>query len=383
MDANLRRAVCFVACTALVSAHALFFTVQHRFHCIVYAAKIRRLDLNHMAGLVVSEINDIFQCVAPFVGHQFDVYAAGIHFGCETRQVAHLSFAAIRIHRAFDAQVERLCSLNRFFEEDGHVSVIGGAEHHTDGAITVNMENGMIVLMGREFLHTIAQPFNVFDEFLALLAEFCYAVEQTMRKHLCALHDHLIGVGVTLIARLGENGQHAVVDFGAIFLGDHVTHIEFVGFCHCVKDCLGDAIANGRMQALSVKLHCVDLFGQALETVCLLTYKVFGDSFLNNGNEFFGQEQGIASAGAGILHRGAIAPADFAVFQNQHDRDSFACLTNAGKATGSGIAHVHVAIHHCALFDGFLIIKIETGAPLRTDNLRNFHIKNRLSFSKL
>ena len=78
MDTDLCGSVGLVAGTALICANALFLTVKDSLNGVVYAAKVGGLDLDHMAGLVVSKELDVLKGVAPLVGNELNVAAAAV-----------------------------------------------------------------------------------------------------------------------------------------------------------------------------------------------------------------------------------------------------------------------------------------------------------------
>ena len=148
-----------------------------------------------------------------------------------------------------------------------------------------------------------------------------------------------------------------------------------LGFGHGVQNGLGDAIADGGVDALAGLgvLHIVDLAGQLLKAGQLPADQMGGHHFMDVGDKVLGQEQGVPSAGAGILDGGAIAQGDLAVGQHQLDADGFAGHADGGEARRHGVADIGGAVVFGAGLDGLLVVEIKACAAFGADNLFNFH----------
>ena len=194
-----------------------------------------------------------------------------------------------------------------------------------------------------------------------------------MGQDLGTLDDHLVRVVIAVVAGLGENGNGLFRYGAAILIRHDFAHQTAGGFGHSVQDRLGHAIANGSVQTLAIDLNSLHHLAQAAEVVGFLAHQLGLDVLVNDGNEVLGQEQGIPSASTGILNRGAVAVSDLTVFQDQHDRDGLASLTHGGEAFGDRLAYIKYAVMTGTLFDGPLVIEIETGTACRTNNVNNFH----------
>ena len=201
VDADLGAAVGFVAGAALVSADALLLAVEHGLDGVVDAAQVGGLDLDHVAGLVVGEQLDVLQGVAPLVGNQLHVAATAIQLGGEAGQRLHLGGNVhVAVHGAFDAELEGLGDLAQLLDIVSHGGVVGVAEGSADGAVHVDVEHGIVVLAGAVSQNAVPEPCHILGQLLTILAQLLFhVVDQSVRQNLCALDDHLVGVGVAVI----------------------------------------------------------------------------------------------------------------------------------------------------------------------------------------
>ena len=133
------------------------------------------------------------------------------------------------------------------------------------------------------------------------------------------------------------------------------------------------AVADSGVQALALHLDGLHHGAQAPEVVGLLAHQLGLDVLVNDGDEVPGQEEGIPSARAGVLHGRAVAVGDLAVLQHQHHGDGLAGLAHGGKALGDRIAGVEHAVVARAGLDGPLIVKVEAGAAGGADDVCDFH----------
>ena len=153
--------------------------------------------------------------------------------------------------------------------------------------------------MGSLRADAVPKPLNVFQQLFSLLPElFFHMVEQPVGKHIRRLHDHLVGVGIAVIARLGEYLQRLKRYIKPVLLGDHIAHVQPLCLGDGIQNGLRHAIADRGVQPFAIRLHMVNFFGQAAEAVELAAYKMFGHFPLNERDEVLRQEQRIAPARA-------------------------------------------------------------------------------------
>ena len=221
----------------------------------------------------------------------------------------------------------------------------------------------------------VPKPLDVFQQLFSLLPElFFHMVEQPVGKHIRRLHDHLVGVGIAVIARLGEYLQRFKGYIKPVLLRDHIAHVQPLCLGDGIQNGLRHAVADRGVQPFAARLHTVDLSGQLTEAVKLPAYKMFGHFPLNERNEVLRQEQRIAPARARILHGRAVAPGDLPVFQHQHHADRLACLTNARKSRRHRLPFIHGSVVGGACLDGGLIVKIKPCSSRSANDLADFHI---------
>ena len=194
-----------------------------------------------------------------------------------------------------------------------------------------------------------------------------------MGQHLGPLDDHLVGVVVAVIAGLGEHGDGGLGDGAAVLVGHHLAHEAAGGLGHRVQDGLGEAVADGGVEALAVDLDGLHHGAQAAEVVGLLTHQLGLDVLVDEGDEVLGQEQGVPSAGAGVLHGGAVAGGDLAILQHQHHGDGLAGLAHGAEALGHRLAHIEDAVVTGAGLDGPLIVKVKAGTARGAYHINNLH----------
>src|SRR5699024_7965557 len=118
----------------------------------------------------------------------------------------------------------------------------------------------------------------------------------------------------------------------AVFVSNNFAHQTFAGFCNSIQNCLGNAVTDCGMQSLAVNFDCFHHLGQLSEVVCFFTYQSRFDVFVDNRNEIFCQEQRVTAACTGVLNCCTVAPCNLTIFQNQHNRDGFASLTDGFEA---------------------------------------------------
>ena len=347
----------------------MFLAVQNSFDGVVDAAEVRSLDLDHVTGVVIGEVLDVFEGVAPFVGNQFDVDASAVDLFGEALQSQHLSLSVgIAVHGSFDAEVEGLSGLGQLFEVVGHSLEVGVAEGSADGAVYVDVENGLIVLVRSVVEDPVSQPCDVLFEQFAMGTQLGLdVVDQSVGQNLRLLDDHLVGVVVAVIAGLGEDVDGLVGNFAAVFFGDDFAHHLVLSLGNSVQNGLGNAVADGGVQSLAFDLDSFHLSGQLTEVVRFSAYEHGLDVLVDDGDEVLRQEQRISAACTGVLNSRAVAECDLAVFQNDLHGDGFAGHSDGGEAFRYGSSLIEHAVVGSALLDGALIVEVEAGTALGTN----------------
>ena len=375
MDADLRAAVGLIAGAALIRAHAVGLAVEHGLDGVVHAAQVGGLDLRHVAGLRVGEQLDVLEGIAPFVGDQLHVDAAAIQLGGQPGEGFDLGLAGgVAVHGAFDAQMEGLGDLAQLGDVIGHGGIVVVSVERADGAVAVDVQHGVVALVGAMLEDAVAQPLDIGGELFAVQAQLGFhVVDQRVGKHLRALDDHLVGVVVAVVAGLGEDRDGRFGHGAAVFVGHDLAHEAAGGLGHRVQQRLGNAVADGGVQALAVDLDALHHGGELAEVVGFAADQRGLDVLLDQRDEVLGEEEGIASARAGILHGRAVAPGDLAVLEDEHDGDGLAGLAHGAEALGHGLAGIEGAVVARALLDGALIVKVKTGSALGAYDVQNLH----------
>ena len=316
-----------------------------------------------MACPVVGKVLDVLKGVAPFIGDYLNVDSAVVKELGDGLESYHLLFTVFNIHGAFNAEVEGLCSLLEPCHVVRHSLVVVVAECSADGAVYIDMEYGVIVLACAEGKHPVAEPADVLLQQFAVLAELgLNVVDECVGKHLSALDYHLIGIGIAVVAGLGEDGKGLIGDGAAVFVGNDFAHHAACSLGDCIEDSLGHAVADSGVKTLAVNGDGLNHFGKALEAVGFTADEHGLDVCFDNGDEILCEEQGIASACTAVLNGSAVAVCDLTILENELDGDGFACLTNGGEALGNGIADIGETIGFCAGLYRALVIKVEAGA---------------------
>ena len=327
-----------------------------------------------MACFVVSKVLDVFQCIAPFVGNQFHVDSSGIHFCGQTFQCQHLRFPLFCVHRAFNAKLERSGSFHQCFNVIGHRLVVVYAERHTDGAVNVNMQDRGVVFGVAELQDPVTEPFHIVQQNFAVTAQLgVHIIDQCVRQNVCAFHDHLVGVVVTVVAGLGKDRNLSVFRVKSVFFGDHFTHQLLFGFGNGIQNRLGYAVTDCGVKTFAVNLDGFHRRAHVAEVCDLVACQRWSHVLFDDRNEIFCQEQRITAACSGVLHGSTVAVCDLAVFENQHDGDGFSGLTDCFKSFGYRLAYVCGTVCLGTAFDGPLVIKEETGSAFRTNYFCDFH----------
>ena len=272
--------------------------------------------------------------------------------------------------------MEGLCRLLERCDVVRHRGVVRVAERGADGAVDVDVQDGAVALVGAHADDALAQPLDIGQELFAVCAELRLdVVDQRVRQNGRALDDHLVGVVVAVIAGLREDGDGMVADGAAVLVGHDLAHLAARRSCDRVQKRLRDAVADGGVQALAIDLDLLHHLCKRAEVVRFLADELWLDVLLDDRNEVLGKEQRVASARAGILHGGAVAVSDLTVFEDDHDRDRLARLTDGRKAIGDGLSDIEHAVMTGALLDGALIVEVETGTARCADNIFDLHYK--------
>ena len=299
----------------------MLLAVEDGLDGVVDAAEVGRLDLSHVAGFLLREVYDVLQRVAPFVGYDLGVDAFAVDHGADVAQSLNLCLALAHIHGTFDAQLERCCDGSHLTDvvSDGLGVVV---EDDAEGAVDVDVDRRVVALEGFQLLDAVAQPFHVFLDLLALEAHLRLdVVEEGVRQYVGGLHDHLVGVQVAVVARLGEDGDDGVGDLRAVLVGDDFGHQHAAALGHSVEAGLGHAVADGGVIFLArlgvyILVGAVSHFAEGGD---LLAHVERGDLPLDDGDKVLGQEERVASARAGVLHRSAVAVSHRTVFEYEDD----------------------------------------------------------------
>ena len=194
-----------------------------------------------------------------------------------------------------------------------------------------------------------------------------------MGQYLGAFDNHLVGVVVAVIAGLGKNGNGGLRDRAAVLISHHLAHEAAGGLGHRVQDGLREAVTDGSVEALAVNLDGLHHGAQVTEIVGFLPHQLGLDILVDEGDEILGQEQGVPSAGTGVLHGGAVAGGDLAVLQHQHHGDGLAGLTHGAEALGHRLAHIEDTIVTGTGLDGPLIVKVKAGTARGAYHINNLH----------
>ena len=222
---------------------------------------------------------------------------------------------------------------------------------------------------------------NVLFEFGAVSAQFCInVVDQSVWQDCSAFEDHLVCVFITVITGLGEDRNWCFGNGCAVFVSNNFAHQTFCSFCNCVQDCLGNTVTDCGMQSLAVNFDCFHHFGQFSEVVCFFAYQSRFDIFIDNWDEVLSQEQRVTAACTGVLNCCTVAPCNLSVFQNQHNRDGLACLTDGFESRSHCVAKVSSTVGNCSRFDCFLVVKEETCTAWCAYYVYDFHFKNLPSY---
>ncbi len=180
-----------------------------------------------------------------------------------------------------------------------------------------------------------------------------------MRQHIDALEDHLVHRGITVVAALPEQrnrlGNHRQAVLGA----QHFRFQAVGGQCGGVQQRLRQAIADRGVQALAFDFDRIKKPGVGEKRIRVAAFQQWLDVLLEKGHEIGAQEQGVAPAGTGILHRCAVAHRDAAVFELQQHRHALAGLAHRAKSRRERVADVDEAVLPGAFLDGLLIVEIE------------------------
>ena len=355
----------------------MLFAVQNSLDGVVDAAKVWGLDLSHMASFVVAEVDDILKGVAPLVSNQLYVDAASVNLFTQALQAKHLFFSFTGIHRAFDAQMERFCSLFQLSQIVCHCFVVLIAECLADGAIYVDVENWVVVLACTQFDDAVTQPAYILFELGAVAAELgLYVVDQSVWQDCCALEDHLICVLIAVVAGLGEDRNWFLRYGGAVLVCYNFAHQSLGRFCYCIQNCLGNTVTDCGVQSLAVYFDCFHHLGQLSEVVRLFANQSRFDVLLDYWDKVLSQEQRVTAACTRILNCCAVAPCDLAIFQNQHNRDGFAGLTDGFKTWSYWGADVSSTVGNCTALNCFLVVEEEACTAWSTYYVYDFHDKN-------
>jgi len=199
-------------------------------------------------------------------------------------------------------------------------------------------------------------------------------VDQGVGQHLGALDDHLIGIDVTVVAGLGEDGDGLPGNGAAVLVSHNFAHHTAGGLGHRVQNGLGQTVTDGGMQALALYFNGFHHGAQAPEVIGFLTHQLGLDVLIDDGDKVFGQEQRVTSACAGVLHSGAVAISHLAVLQNQHDGNGLTRLADRAETCGDGGTHIEGTVMTGTLLDGALVVKVEAGTAGGADKINDFHI---------
>ena len=344
----------------------MFLAVQNGFDGVVDAAEVRGLDLDHVARVVVGEVLDVFEGVAPLVGDQLHVDAAAVDLFGQALQRQHLGLSVdVAVHGSFDAQVERLRGLRQLFEVIGHGLVVIVAERGADGAVYVDVEDGVVILVGSVVQDPVSQPCDVLLEQFALGTELGLdVVDQSVGQDLRLLDDHLVGVVVAVVAGLGEDVDGLVGNFAAVFFSHDFAHHHVLCLGDGVQDGLGYAVTDGGVQSLAFDLDGFHLSGQLAEAVGFSAHEHGLDVLVDDGDEVLGQEQRVSAACAGVLDGCAVAERDLSVFEDDLHGDGFAGHTYGSETFGHRSALIEHAVVSGALLDGALVVEVKACAAL-------------------
>ena len=184
-----------------------------------------------------------------------------------------------------------------------------------------------------------------------------YIVDQCMRHNSCTFQNHFVGVVITAVSGLCKDRNRFFGYCCSVFICNNFTHQTFRGFCYCIQNCLAYTITNSSMQSLSVYLNVFQHFAQTFEAVCFFSYQFRFDVLINDRNKVFCQEQWISSACTGVLYSCTVSPCNLSVFQNQHNRDGFSCLSYRFESRCYSFSEISSTICYCTFFDGSLVIK--------------------------
>ena len=86
---------------------------------------------------------------------------------------------------------------------------------------------------------------NGFDFFALKAHLFLNVIEKCVRQNLHALHDHLVGIHVTIVTRLRKNRNTRVAHFRTILIGNDFTHLLFLALGDRIQTGLRHTITNG------------------------------------------------------------------------------------------------------------------------------------------
>ena len=365
----------FVAGTALVGLHAVLVAVEHGFDDVVDATQIRRFDLRHVAAFRVSEVDHVLDRIAPFVGNQFDLRTQLAEAGFDLAQRIDLCVLGAHVDRPLDVKLEVSGSILELGDVIGDLDRVL-VKNEADGAIDVDMQRRVVVGAGFERIDALGQPADVIDEFFAFKPQFFrHVVDQRMRHRIDTLQDHLVDRRVTVIPALAEQWHRLKNGRQLVFIEDDFGLGDTSGQRRRIKQGLCQAIADRCVQPLAFDFQCVEVTGIRQEGADVAPFEQGFHVLFEEGGKIVTEEQRIASARAGILHRRAITDGHCTVIEDEQHGNAFAALANLGEARRHRLADINKTIMPRAFLDRLLVVEVKRGIAGNEQGFLNFHGK--------
>ena len=329
MCTNFSRAVSFVTSTTEVSTHTVFTAIQYCFDRVVDTTQVRSLDLSHVTSLSLSEVDNVFECVTPFVSYDFSVRALSFQCSTDSSQSFDLSLLFTHIYWTFYTEVERLSDLSQtsdVFSDSFEIVV----EYQAQSTVYVDVENRVIVFKRLLVQYAVAEPFDVsFNLFALQTYLFFYVVEQSVWQYSSTLHDHLVSVHVTVVTRLSEDRNHSFAYLCAIFFGNDFCHDLVLALSNSIQTSLSHTVTDSGMINLTSRRrnHLVYDVCHFTEVSDFTTFVQRSDFLFDYWNEVFCKEQWVTTTCTRVLYSCAIAECYLSVFEYEHYRNRFTHLS--------------------------------------------------------
>ena len=189
-----------------------------------------------------------------------------------------------------------------------------------------------------------------------------------MRQHVGTFHYHLVGIQVTVVARLRKDRYYLRRNLRTVLFGNDLCHQLVFALCHSIEASLSDTVANSGMIYLACRrayffIHYICHLAECSNLFALVERS---NLFFDDRNKTLCQKQRVASACTRILHGSTIAVSISAVFQYEYYRNGFACLSDCCETLSNRLTFVESTIVFSSRFDSFLVVKEKTSLSFGT-----------------